>query len=299
MAPRVARETEWRRRPGHDETDGADRRATLSRWSCAPLQGTGTVETIADQVEPCHIVTVALAPLDARFRWGRTWLVDGAVPAFTTLVTGPREHGCRAEFRQGADLFRIFLPSALIAEGFASFGPGRPPTALCGARIVSDDILTQLACSLLAVDDRAGALAPALVEGVSLAVAARLVALFGPPGQRRETAPRRLADWRLARVLDYVDAHFRRPISLDQLSEVAELSRIRFGAQFRAAMGVTPYAFILQRRVAYSQSLMREDQLPLSQIALMAGFSSQAHFTTVFRGVTGLSPGQWRRSVRG
>ncbi len=124
---------------------------------------------------------------------------------------------------------------------------------------------------------------------------ARLISLFVDPARRREAVPRGLARWRLVRVLDYIEANFRRPVSLDELSQVADLSRIRFGVQFRQAMGVTPYAFILQRRVAYSQQLLREGEIPLAEIALMAGFSSQAHFTTTFSRATGISPGQWRR----
>lgn len=130
---------------------------------------------------------------------------------------------------------------------------------------------------------------------LAIPMTARPISLFADPCRCREAAPRGLARWRLMRVLDYIDANFQRPVSLDELSQVAGLSRIRFGAQFRQTMGATPYAFILQRRIAYSQHLLRESVIPLAEIALMAGFSSQAHFTTIFSRMTGMPPGQWRR----
>lgn len=301
-APRlVLPETEWRRRPVQEDPEEPARHATLSRWRFAASDEllAPPMEVFADDAEPCHVVTVALKPMHSRFRWNETWLVDGEVPAYATMITGPRDHSCRAEFQHSADLFRIFLPPGLVGECMAGLVPLHPVTALCGAEIVKDDILTRLACSLVNIDDHAGSLAPTLVEGVSIAMTARLIALFVGAGRRRKTAPRGLARWRLTRVLDYIEANFRRPLSLDELSQIAGLSRIRFGAQFREATGVTPYAFMLQRRIAYCQQLLRESNMPLVEVALMAGFSSQAHFTTIFSRVTGVSPGQWRRTARG
>jgi len=289
-------QTHWRRRPIAEEADGTVRHATLSRWCFAVSDGPqDAVKTFADRGEPCHVVTVILIPAHGSFRWKETWLVDGKVPRHTSLVTGPRADSCRAEFKHAADLFRIFLPPGLIAECMEALVSSRPATRLCEAESVNDDMLTRLACSLVNIDEQAAALTPAVVEGVSIPMTARLISLIADPCGRREAAPRGLARWRLMRVLDYIDANFQRPVSLDELSQVAGLSRIRFGAQFRQTMGATPYAFILQRRIAYSQLLLRESVIPLAEIALMAGFSSQAHFTTIFSRMTGMPPGQWRR----
>ena len=301
VPPLVLPETEWRRRPVWEQPHGLVRHATLSRWTFVTSHEhlPAPAETFADHAEPCHIVTVALTPMHSHFLWKDTRLIDGEVPAFTTVVTGPRDHPCRAAYRRAADLFRIFLPPELIRECMAGLAPGRSVTAMCGAEVVKDDILTRLACSLVNIDDYASSLVPTLIEGVSIAMAARLISLFVDPAAGRETKARRgLARWRLTRVLDYIEANFRRPITLDQLGQVVELSRIRFGVQFRESTGMTPYAFILQRRVAYCQELLREGSMPLVEVALMAGFSSQAHFTTIFSRVTGVSPGQWRRAAR-
>lgn len=297
----VLPETEWRRRPIWEQPYGPMRHATLSRWTFVTSHAhlPAPTETLADHAEPCHIVTVALTPMHSHFRWKDTQLIDGEVPAFTTMVTGPRDHSCRAAYRHAADLFRIFLPPELIRECMAGLAPGRSVTAMCGAEVVKDDILTRLACSLLDIDDHTSSLAPTLIEGVSIAIAARLISLFVNPTAGRETKARLgLAPWRLTRILDYIEANFRRPLSLDELSQVVSLSRICFGAQFREATGFTPYAFILQRRITYCQQLLREGNMPLVEVALMAGFSSQAHFTTIFNRVTGVSPGQWRRAAR-
>jgi AraC family transcriptional regulator len=46
-----------------------------------------------------------------------------------------------------------------------------------------------------------------------------------------------------------------------------------------------------------ARQLLRESALPLADIAVQCGFADQSHFTRVFSGRTGLSPGRWRRAV--
>jgi AraC-like DNA-binding protein len=46
--------------------------------------------------------------------------------------------------------------------------------------------------------------------------------------------------------------------------------------------------------VAYSQRLLLDPQLSIANVAAMMGFSSQAHFTVVFKRVVGKTPVRWR-----
>ncbi len=96
-------------------------------------------------------------------------------------------------------------------------------------------------------------------------------------------------------MLDYIEAHISRPIYLSELSKIAEVSRIRLGAQFRAATGLPPHTYILRRRIARAQEMLRNPDVTIVGVALDLGFSSQAHFTEAFRKVLGVTPGHWRR----
>jgi AraC-like DNA-binding protein len=48
--------------------------------------------------------------------------------------------------------------------------------------------------------------------------------------------------------------------------------------------------------VAYSQRLLLDPQLSIADVAAMIGFSSQAHFTVVFKKIIGKTPVRWRQS---
>jgi transcriptional regulator GlxA family with amidase domain len=59
-------------------------------------------------------------------------------------------------------------------------------------------------------------------------------------------------------------------------------------------MGVRPHEYILRRRVERAQAILAGSRLPLCEVALDAGFSSQSQFTTVFGRFVGETPKVWR-----
>jgi len=57
---------------------------------------------------------------------------------------------------------------------------------------------------------------------------------------------------------------------------------------------MTPYRFVLTRRIDRAKQLLKHGSAPLSQIALECGFASQQHFSTIFRSATGKTPTAFR-----
>ena len=107
-----------------------------------------------------------------------------------------------------------------------------------------------------------------------------------------------LPKWRLRRVEQHIAAHFERSISLSELAGVAGLSRMHFAAQFRAATGYRPREYLLNHRIEHAQSLLTTTPCSLAEIALAVGFSTQAHFSTVFKRISGQTPARWRAGAR-
>lgn len=107
-----------------------------------------------------------------------------------------------------------------------------------------------------------------------------------------------LPKWRLRRVEQHIAAHFERSISLSELAGVAGLSRMHFAAQFRAATGYRPREYLLNHRIEQAKSMLTASERPLAAIALAVGFSTQAHFSTVFKRISGETPARWRAASR-
>jgi AraC family transcriptional regulator len=106
-----------------------------------------------------------------------------------------------------------------------------------------------------------------------------------------------LAAWQIARVRAYIDRNLHRTIHIRDLSAVARRSKAHFSRKFKLAVGESPHAFVVRRRLERASHLMMTSAASLSEIALNVGFSDQAHLCRLFRQAFGQSPASWRREL--
>ena len=104
-----------------------------------------------------------------------------------------------------------------------------------------------------------------------------------------------LAAWQIARVRAYIDSNLHRTIHIGDLSAVARRSKAHFSRKFKQAVGESPHAYVVRRRLERACHLMITSEASLSEIALSVGFSDQAHLCRLFRQAFGQSPAGWRR----
>src|ERR1700732_2717702 len=104
-----------------------------------------------------------------------------------------------------------------------------------------------------------------------------------------------LAAWQILRVRSYIDSNLHRTIHIRDLSVVARRSPAHFSRKFKLAVGESPHAYVVRRRVEKACHLMMTSAASLSEIALSVGFSDQAHLCRLFRQAFGQSPASWRR----
>jgi transcriptional regulator GlxA family with amidase domain len=102
----------------------------------------------------------------------------------------------------------------------------------------------------------------------------------------------------MRRVHEYVEAHLHNSIELVELSGIAGLSVFHFAREFKQSAGVTPHYYLVRKRVERAKELLAGTDHSLSEIAFATGFSDQSHFTRHFRQIIGITPGQFRRSLR-
>ena len=104
-----------------------------------------------------------------------------------------------------------------------------------------------------------------------------------------------LAAWQILRVRAYIDSNLHRTIHIRDLSAVARRSPAHFSRKFKLAVGESPHAYVVGRRLERACHLMMTSAASLSEIALSVGFSDQAHLCRLFRQAFGQSPANWRR----
>jgi AraC-like DNA-binding protein len=101
----------------------------------------------------------------------------------------------------------------------------------------------------------------------------------------------------VARVREYMEAHYSENISLRQLAALTSRSPFHLARAFTKAMGLPPHAYLESIRTARARELLRAG-MSVVDTALTVGYPDQSHFTHRFRRHTGLTPGQYKTSAR-
>jgi AraC family transcriptional regulator len=91
------------------------------------------------------------------------------------------------------------------------------------------------------------------------------------------------------KVRDYIEAHLSKDITLSELAQVASLSRFHFVRSFKKSTGVSPYQYVLMKRIERAKELIRLSMLPLQEVASTVGFPSEISLRRAFRRMTGIT----------
>ena len=101
---------------------------------------------------------------------------------------------------------------------------------------------------------------------------------------------------RFTKVLDYIESHLHEPLTVEQLSQVANFSKFHFHRQFAEYTGVSVARYILLLRLRQATyRLVFNQPARVIDIALDAGFENPESFTRAFRNTFGQSPTEFRR----
>jgi transcriptional regulator GlxA family with amidase domain len=103
---------------------------------------------------------------------------------------------------------------------------------------------------------------------------------------------------RLLRAKDRMDAASHEAWSVRRLARVSNVSAAHFARSFKEAFGVPPHRYLLTRRIERATALLRDTDLPITEIAFQTGWASLGTFGRIFRDITGESPGSMRDRAR-
>ncbi len=109
-----------------------------------------------------------------------------------------------------------------------------------------------------------------------------------PPSQTRTREPQAVS-----RAKDFLSENLDGQADLNALADAAGLSPFHLIRVFRKATGLTPHAWLVDRRVHRATELLRQGRAPAG-IALSCGFADQSHLSRLFKSRVGVTPGQYK-----
>jgi transcriptional regulator GlxA family with amidase domain len=103
---------------------------------------------------------------------------------------------------------------------------------------------------------------------------------------------------RLLRARDRMDAASHEAWPVDRLAGVSDVSEAHFARSFKQAFGLPPHRYLLTRRIERATALLRDTDLPITDIAYQTGWASLGTFGRIFRDITGTNPTAMRARAR-
>lgn len=222
----------------------------------------------------------------------------GSDPGRVTVLPAGRPSGWRLP--DPVEVIHLYVPSrvlTLYAERDLGVDPAR--VEIIDSFAEDDPVGAALAQAALAEPSDGDVLDSLFLDGIAQALAIHLLrrhAVLPPAARRTGEQPNALSPERLRRVCDYIEDHLADELGLEELAGAACLSTYHLSRCFRRATGITLHSFVMGRRTERARALLGDRRLSLAEIAYLCGFSSQSHFTAVFKKTLGATPGQYRRT---
>lgn len=94
--------------------------------------------------------------------------------------------------------------------------------------------------------------------------------------------------------IDYIYAHIKERITMDELTEYVQLSPSHLSRLFKKETGMTVSDYIRERKIEKAQNLLKYSDYSLVDIANYLSFSSQSHFIQAFKQLVGMTPKKYR-----
>lgn len=252
-------------------------------------------DTILDCSED-PVISMALNPAgvierEVDGRWERAQLAPD------NLTLTPARTECRWRWNgEPLDILDIYIPRELIEHVSQEHFRGNAVEANFVPRLVlRERSISLLIHSMLAALPLQGPHARFVRETMTLCLIGSLLALGHDAVSVQALARSKLSRAVLRRIETFVDENIESEISLQELADIACLSRYHFLRLFRQSVGVTPGSFVTRRRIERACLLLRETSLPITEVAARCGYGESSYFAASFRKWKGASPREFRQ----
>ena len=107
------------------------------------------------------------------------------------------------------------------------------------------------------------------------------------------------ADEDVARVQQWLQTHYQKPIKMADLAQEMDLSIRTFNRRFKQATGLSPSDYLQNLRMQIAKDLLKDSNLTITEIAVQVGYPDSSYFAKLFRQHIGTTPLAYRQQVRG
>jgi AraC family transcriptional regulator len=202
-----------------------------------------------------------------------------------------------ADLRDPSETLSMFLPLQAFSDFAAERNQSFVEVQCIHDTPCFDDVMLHLAQSMLPALLRPDEVCSIYVDQVFLAIRDHLASTYGVFHQKEVLHRSGLSRHQMRIALEFIDANLSKDFGLEDIAKACAASVSSVTRGFKSTLGVSPHQWVLGRRIALAQRLMRGTKKSLSEIAAISGFVDQSHLSRVFCRRVGVSPALWRRRL--
>lgn len=102
---------------------------------------------------------------------------------------------------------------------------------------------------------------------------------------------------RFSYIIHYIRTNLTEPLTIRQLSKLAQMSETAFYKAFKSELGITPNNFIIEERIRFAQSLMTQPEISIKEAYLSSGFNSFSYFCRIFKNRNQINPTEFKKQL--
>lgn len=235
------------------------------------------------------------SPKRELFLGGRSVYRKGYGARTTSIVDLEEEP--TANLESPFDALHFYVSRAALDEIADEQGAPRIATLFC-ERGTFDPTVWHLGQALLPALERPGDMCAMYADHLLLATHSYFAVTFGGMKAAAPVSRGGLAPWQVRCATELMMSRLADDVTLAEVAAACDLSPNYFARAFKQSVGAPPHRWLLLQRVQRARSLLRNADRSLGEIAAACGFADQSHFTRVFTGIVGISPGAWRKQVQ-
>ena len=242
-----------------------------------------------EEVTFSHVLVICQKEFQASFKidgqWHHEQYTKGDIALFAAGELFPRVKTDRE-----VPLIDLFLSPDVLLD---AIGETAVKTQLRSQFKLRDPLIQQMALALKTELEIAGEDSKLYADSMATALAAHLLRRYGVKNVIKEYRGK-LPPYQLKTVIEYIQEHLDRSLSLDILAGLVNISSHYFASLFKQSTGKPPHKYVTQCRLEKAKTLLRQRDLPIAFICQEIGFKNQSHFTRVFRQHFHITPKAYR-----
>lgn len=247
----------------------------------------------------CLVLNLS-SPLELSARLGKSDFAGNVRTGEVAIIPAGTTWSCQSEGSHLYNLLLIYLRPLYVRSAAAEFDVSYQELSLSPQIGFPSQHIRHIALSLLSELQEANVVGRLYADSLAIGLAMQLIRHYSSL-KDVQIGHGGMAPHRLRKAIGMIDQHLdgeeEGRVGLRFVAREVGMSYFHFSRAFKQSLGMTPTDYIAARRIERAKRLMQETELPISEIALRSGFSSQSHFTTSFRRLAGVTPRSFRRGM--